>query len=244
MHRALCKQILTAAFVAPLASQAASAQEIDILEQISHGGVAIVAILALSVLGLAVTIERFVHLRKKSIAPDGLIEKVVPLWHAGEFEKITRLLEDEDSTLARVINYAVAHRHCHETRIANGCGDISSLELRRHQQKAYPLAIVATVAPIIGLLGTVIGMIEAFQAIAFSGAMGDPALLAGGISKALVNTASGLSVALPALAFHHFFKNRMVFLSLSLEEKINQLLNECVIPASQSHPLQIMTHAH
>jgi biopolymer transport protein ExbB len=238
------KKILAAAFFAPLASQVASAQEIDIFEQISHGGVAIIAIFGLSVLGLAVTIERFVHFRKKMIAPEGLIERVIPLWHGGEFETITRLLKDEDSTLARVINYAVTHRHRPETFISNGCGEIASLELRHHQQKAYPLAIVATVAPIIGLLGTVIGMIEAFHVIAFSGAMGDPALLAGGISKALINTAAGLCVALPALAFHHFFKNRIVFFSLSLEEKVNRLFNECIVPASQSHPQQVISHAH
>ena len=79
-------------------------------------------------------------------------------------------------------------------------------------------------APIVGLLGTVIGMIEAFHVIAFSGALGDPALLAGGISKALVNTAAGLSVALPSLALHHFFKSRQIALGLALERDLQQLL--------------------
>ena len=71
-------------------------------------------------------------------------------------------------------------------------GEVASMELRRHQQKAYALAIVATVAPIVGLLGTVLGMVDAFHVIAFSDGMGNPALLAGGISKALINTAAGL----------------------------------------------------
>jgi biopolymer transport protein ExbB len=119
------------------------------------------------------------------------------------------------------------------------------MELRHHQQKAYALAIVATVAPIVGLLGTVIGMIEAFHVIAFSEGMGNPALLAGGISKALINTASGLSVALPALGLHHFFKNRAAFLGLALEKQVNQLLNEWFMPVVSTAPnLQVVSHAH
>jgi biopolymer transport protein ExbB len=87
------------------------------------------------------------------------------------------------------------------------------------------------VAPIVGLLGTVIGMIEAFHVIAFSGAMGDPALLAGGISKALINTAAGLSVALPALALHHYFKSRQVMFGLTLERHIHELIQEWFLQA-------------
>ena len=96
-------------------------------------------------------------------------------------------------------------------------GDIASLALREQQQPAYPLAVVATGAPIVGLLGTVVGMIEAFHVIAFAGGLGDPALLAGGISKALVNPAAGLSVALPALGLHHFFKHRLTLIGLAIE---------------------------
>ena len=78
------------------------------------------------------------------------------------------------------------------------------------------------------LLGTVVGMIEAFHVIAFTGGMGDASLLAGGISKALVNTAAGLSVALPALALHHFFRHRLTAGGLALEEQLERLLDACV----------------
>jgi biopolymer transport protein ExbB len=99
---------------------------------------------------------------------------------------------------------------------------------------------VATIAPIIGLLGTVIGMIEAFHVIATAGGLGDPALLAGGISKALVNTAAGLAVALPALGMHHFFKNRLVAVGLELEMQINRFFDDAVLsPAPVEAP-----HAH
>jgi biopolymer transport protein ExbB len=228
----------------------AFAQEYNFFEQISNGGMGIIVILALSILALAVSIERLVHFRAKFIVPEGLIEQILPLWRAGEFDQLKEFLAQQDSTLARIVSYMLAQRRHGISIVANGAGDLASLELRQHQQKAYPLAVVATVAPIVGLLGTVVGMIEAFHVIAYAGGMGDPALLAGGISKALINTAAGLSVALPALGMHHFFKNRITMLSLSLEAKINRLVNECLMnDAAQADvasvvPLQMVTHAH
>lgn len=224
----------------------AFADSINFSEQIAEGGVAILVIIALSVLALAITIERAMHFRKKFIVPDGLSERAKALWNAGEFIQLQSLLSQENNTLARIISYMVNHRQQSFALVSSGAGDIASMELRHHQQKAYALAIVATVAPIVGLLGTVIGMIEAFHVIAFSEGMGNPALLAGGISKALINTASGLSVALPALGLHHFFKNRAAFLGLELEKQVNQLLNEWFMPVvnTTTPNLQVVAHAH
>jgi biopolymer transport protein ExbB len=225
----------------------AFAQETTAIDAISEGGVAIIVIIALSILFLAVSIERLVHFRKKFVTPDNLINQVKPLWASGDFQKLQTLLENENSTLARAIHFMMANRQQSYAIVSSGVGDIASLELRHHQQRAYALAIVATVAPIVGLLGTVIGMIDAFHVIAYSEGMGNPALLAGGISKALINTAGGLSVALPALGMHHFFKNRSAFFGISLEKKINGLLNEWFMPApTQLQPahLAVVHHAH
>jgi biopolymer transport protein ExbB len=202
---------------------AVRAEEVDFVNQLRDGGIGIVLIGALSLLMVTVALERFVRFRKSRVAPDGLVDAVQPLWEAGQYDLLHARLDASDSTLARMIAHLVQGRHQDARAVGEGAADIASLELRTHQQKAYPLAVVATVAPIVGLLGTVIGMIEAFHVIAFSGAMGDPALLAGGISKALINTAAGLSVALPALALHHYFKNRQVTLGLALERHAQHL---------------------
>jgi biopolymer transport protein ExbB len=228
--------------VAPCAVHAA---ELNLVAQAAEGGVAIIVILALSILFVAVTIERLMHFRASAVAPEGLIERVKPLWAANDFVQLHALLEREDSTLSRVIAYMATHRQQGFAVVSSGAGDMASIELRHHQQKAYALAIVATVAPIVGLLGTVLGMIDAFHVIAYADGMGNPALLAGGISKALVNTAGGLCVALPALGMHHFFKNRMAFLGLSLEKKINALIHEWFLPAPASaQNLHLVAHAH
>jgi biopolymer transport protein ExbB len=211
---------------------AATAAGLSLSDQLAEGGVPLLIVIALSVLFLAVSLERLVNFRTKSVIPDGLVERVKPLWEARNFAAIEQVLAEDDSTLARVMRYMVAYHDRGFDFLSSGAGDIASMELRLHQQKAYALAIVATVAPIVGLLGTVLGMIEAFRVIAYADGMGNPVLLAGGISQALVNTAAGLAVALPALGMHHFLKHRIAILGLRLEKQINRLLNEWFLPVS------------
>lgn len=238
----------TRAAVAPFAallSGPAFAQDINFFEQVSGGGIAIMVIGALSVLALAVAFERLLHLREQAVAPPGLVDQVIPLWQAGQFEQAGALLAEDHSILARIVAFLVEHRHLDAPAMSSRAGDLASIELRLQQQKAYALGVVATIAPIVGLLGTVIGMIEAFHVIAYAGGMGDPTLLAGGISKALVNTAAGLSVALPSLALHHFFRNRLAGIGIALERQLNHLLDECAGRAAAPSPsLQAVPHAH
>lgn len=243
----LSARLTRAAFIpiAALLSAPAFAQDINFFEQISGGGVAIMAIGALSVLALAVAFERLLHLREPAVAPHGLVDQVIPLWQAGQFEQVRSLVAEEPSSLARIVAFLVEHRHLDAAAMSSRAGDLASMELRVQQQKAYALGVVATIAPIVGLLGTVIGMIEAFHVIAYAGGMGDPTLLAGGISKALVNTAAGLSVALPSLGMHHFLRNRLSGLGIALERQLNHLLDECVgNAAAPSASLQAVPYAH
>ncbi len=208
----------------------AFAQTMSLFEQLSNAGVSIYAIGALSVLALAVAAERFVRFKAERIAPTNLVPQVLPLWQAEQFEEAKQLLARNGSTLAHILAFLLQHRTLSMSALSARAGDMASLALRQQQQRAYPLAVVATVAPIIGLLGTVVGMIEAFHVIAYAGGLGDPALLAGGISKALVNTAAGLAVALPSLALHHYFKHRLAAVSLALEGQVNRVLDEAVLP--------------
>lgn len=253
MKQAHCNTIVLLALAACL-PQTSFAQELNLFEQVSHGGLGIIVILGLSILALAVSIERLRNFRDRSVLGDALSAQVMPLMQARDFAQIRDLLSVQDSTLARVLDYMLAQRRHGMALVANGAAELASLELRRHQQKAYALAVVATVAPIVGLLGTVVGMIEAFHVIAYAGGMGDPALLAGGISKALINTAAGLCVALPALGLHHYFKHRLAILSLALEGEVNQLMQACFLSEAMPEeseaasaaiiPLQMVPHAH
>ena len=203
--------------------------QFNLFQQLATGGAGIWVIGALSVLMVAVAIERFHRFRMSAIVPQGLVDEVLPLWQAGRQDELQQALARHESVLAKTIRFLVANRGRWPAEVlGERVGELASRELRHQQQRAYPLAVVATVAPIVGLLGTVVGMIEAFHVIAFTGGMGDASLLAGGISKALVNTAAGLSVALPALALHHFFRHRLTIVGLTLEEQLERVMDACV----------------
>ena len=203
--------------------------QFNLFQQLAAGGAGIWVIAGLSVLMATVAIERFHRFRMRAIVPSGLVDEIVPLWQEGRFEDLQQALARHESVLAKAIRLLVANRaRWSAETLGERAGELASRELRQQQQRAYPLAVVATVAPIVGLLGTVVGMIEAFHVIAFTGGMGDASLLAGGISKALVNTAAGLSVALPALALHHFFRHRLTVGGLALEEQLERVLDACV----------------
>jgi biopolymer transport protein ExbB len=235
-------RFLTLLALAPLAGAACAADagptlRIDLFEQLSGGGVGIWVIGALSVLSVAVALERFRRFRTAAVVPAGLVDEVVPLWRAGRFDEVERVLKQHDSVLARVVRFVVTQRaRWTPAVLEERAGELAARELRLAQHKAYPLAVVATVAPIVGLLGTVVGMIEAFHVIAFTGGMGDASLLAGGISKALVNTAAGLSVALPSLGLHHWFRHRLVVSGITMEAEVEKLFDAVITPgAADAH---------
>lgn len=207
----------------------ALAQGFDLAGQLKEGGLAIVATILISVLAVWITIERLRNVHSKAFVPDGLAREAGILWRDGKLEQLEALIAKRPSTLSRMIHYMVDYRSHGYDRVTKGIEHIASMELRDHLRKIYPLAIIATVAPIVGLLGTVVGMIEAFQVLAFSGSEVDPGLLAGGISKALINTAAGLCVALPALAAYHFFKYRVAAFGLELERQAGMLLRERIL---------------
>lgn len=223
----------------------AAAQEFNIASQLANGGLGVLVIGGLSVLALAVCFERLAHCRASKLAPQDLAEEAQALWQAGQFAALREGVATADNPLARIVGFLVEHRHFPPELLAARASELAATELREQQQKAYALNVVATIAPIVGLLGTVVGMIESFHVIAFNG-MGDPTLLAGGISKALVNTAAGLSVALPSLAMHHFFRNRLVGIGIRLERQLNSLLDLLRAPATAREAVAMMEviHAH
>ena len=208
------------------ATAPAQAQSFSIPQLVQLFGATGLVIFALSVVALAVIVERFKSLRRNHILPNTLVAQVRDLWQQQNHTAIGELCRQEPSTLAKVLGFINLHRNHSLQTISTGAGDIASMELRRHLQRIYPLAVVSTIAPLAGLLGTVIGMIEAFYVVAASGTIGDPSLLADGIYKALLTTAAGLAVALPALGFYHYFKSRTVLYGIELEEEVNALTSD------------------
>jgi biopolymer transport protein ExbB len=205
------------------ATQASSNASI-IFAKIKETGMTGMALILISVIGFSFGFERLSNLRKSKIVPVGLANECNELWQAEDFDQLEELSLRRACTLSRVITLLVDHKEGSHADVANIAGDVASREMRVHLQRAYPLAVVATVSPLLGLFGTVYGMIGAFEAVALAGQMGDPSIMAGDISFALVTTALGLVIAVPALISYHLFRVKTNILALELEEQVNHLL--------------------
>ena len=110
-----------------------------------------------------------------------------------------------------------------------GAGEIAVRELRPHYRAIYPLLIISTLAPLLGLFGTVVGLMEAFENFRLLGETGDPSIFAGSISKALITTIVGLAIAMPALATYHFFKTKTNKLGDLLETEVSDLIDDWLV---------------
>ena len=201
-------------------------EQIEFFEYLQRGGTTMIFLGLLSVVAVTFTIERLFNLKRGVINPAGLLEQSKALWKQEKYEQIIALCEKTPSILATIITAFVHHRDSSALELSNLAGDIASRNIRTHMQRAYPIAVVATLAPLLGLLGTVIGMIESFEMVAIAGSMGDASVLAGGISKALVTTATGLIIAVPTLGLYHYFRSRTLNHATALEEDVNELQTE------------------
>lgn len=198
--------------------------EIDWFAQLVKGGNVAIALILVSFAGFVFFLERLLVLRKKRFIPDDLLQQVQKSWANYDFESVIKKTKDDKSIYSEVANYIARHTHTSFEIVSFSASDIVSRRINRQHFKNYPLAIVATVSPLLGLLGTIIGMIEAFQKVAIMGDTGDASVLADSISKALITTAIGLIIAIPALSAYHFFKMRINNLSLRIEEEVDKML--------------------
>lgn len=178
---------------------------------------------ALSIVMVAVALERWFGFREARKHGPGFAEKADGLWRDGDFAALEELCAAYPGTLARSIAFLVAHREEPSEKILAEAAERTERELRGQLQRIRPLSVIATISPLIGLFGTILGMIGAFETVALMGDLGDPSLLAGDISTALLTTAGGLFVAIPALALNHFFRSRITAEALILESTLTDL---------------------
>lgn len=195
-------------------------------DYLAAGGSILIILALLSMAMLALVFERVAHLRRRYVVPAGLAEEASGLWHNHRYEDIRSLVAAQPSTLGRIIRTLVDYRETGSTELSTLAGDIASADIRAHVHALIGFALIATIAPLLGLMGTIIGMIGAFQTVSVVGSLGDASMLAEDISHALVTTAAGLVVAVPAIACHHLFKARTNKLALQLDRQANALMAE------------------
>jgi biopolymer transport protein ExbB len=206
-----------------------------VLELIKAGGLVMVPILLLAVLALAIIIERFWSLRRKEVLPPGLGAEVRE-WARG------RQLDPEhidvlrrNSPLGEVLAAALDVRYRPRELIKERVEDVGRHVMHQMERFMNTLGTIASVGPLLGLLGTVFGMIQMFLKILTTG-VGDVNQLAGGIGQALISTAGGLSVAIPAVMFHRYFRGVIAEYVIEMEKQAIALLDtidEGILPATK-----------
>ena len=196
------------------------------LEIILAGGWLMVPILLSSTLAVAIIIERFWTLRRSKVMPDGL-GATVEDW-AARHELDQRHLDQlrAESPLGRIYAAALVNRKRPRELIKEAVEDTGRHVVHEMERFLNTLGTIAGVSPLLGLLGTVIGMIKVFSAILISG-VGDANVLAGGISEALITTAAGLTVAIPSYIFYRFFRGMVSEYVISMEERAISLI-DCI----------------
>ena len=175
-----------------------------------------------SVLSVAIIIERFISLRTNEVAPKDLLDKTLQAWRQqGANPEMLNLLA-QSSPLGRI--FAAGLRNARNSRdiMKESIEEAGRAAVHDLERFLPALGTIASVAPLLGLLGTVIGMVEIFGSQTTTGS--NPAVLAHGISTALYNTAFGLIVAIPSLIFYRFFRSRVDTLVIDMEQEAIKLV--------------------
>lgn len=193
------------------------------LELMYAGGWLMVPILACSVLATAIVIERAWTLRRGRIMPQRLVERIWRLHQEQRLNEVAIAQIRDGSPLGRILAAGLINRHHSHEVMKEAINDAGRHVVAQLERFLNTLGTIAAIAPLLGLLGTVFGMIDIFGVIVEAGT-GNAAVLAGGISKALITTAAGLSVAIPALMFHRFFDSKVDRLALDMEEQALRLV--------------------
>ncbi|MFT4607418.1 MAG: biopolymer transport protein ExbB [Chitinophagales bacterium] len=193
------------------------------LELVQAGGWLMIPILLCSVIAAAIIAERSWTLRETKVIPSKLVSGIWILLEKNALtDKHIREIEI-GSPLGKVLAAGLSNRHLSRDLVRESIQENGRFVVHEMERFMNTLGTIATITPLLGLLGTVIGMIKVFTAITTAG-VGDPSQLAGGISEALITTAAGLTIAIPCLIFHRHLKRKIDDLVIGMEAEAMKLV--------------------
>ena len=186
-------------------------------ELVRAGGPFMWPIILCSIIAAAIVFERLWTLQERRVLPPDLTRRVWQLVDAGQVsDKVIAALE-QNSPMGRLLAAGLTHHHRSREVLRERLEDAGRHVVHDLERFLNTLGTIAGVSPLLGLLGTVTGIIKAFNAISVGG-MGDPRLLSGGISEALVTTAAGLCVAIPSLICYRYLRGRVDQIVVQMEK--------------------------
>ncbi len=180
------------------------------------GGWVMAPIILCSMFSIFIIVERFRNLQEKKIAPPNLVDQIIKLHQTNRInaDAITKL--SNNSPLGRILAAGLRNMDCQRELMKESIEEEGRQVVLELERFLTTLGTIASITPLLGLLGTVIGMIKVFAVITTLG-VGDPKILADGISEALITTAAGLSIAIPTLMFYRHFRSKVDELLLKME---------------------------
>lgn len=197
------------------------------IEIFKSGGIMMYPLLLASILGLTIILERFWNLRKKRVLVPEIIAVLDKINELENFSLVRSVCEKFDGPLSRIVMSCIDNRDLPTDELRVLIEDEGRQEVRSLNRGLGVIETIAGIAPLMGLLGTVLGMIKVFDVIQTLG-VGQAQALSGGISEALITTATGLMIGIPALIFYNYLSTRSESLILDIEKYTVLLLNKII----------------
>ncbi len=193
------------------------------LELVESGGWLMWPIILCSIVALAIVVERAWTLRRSRVAPSHVLAQVYQLYRRRQMDAAAIKALREGSPLGRILAAGLANEKREREVMKEAIEETGRHVVHELERYLNPLGTIAAITPLLGLLGTVVGMIKVFNVITVQG-VGNPAVLAGGISEALITTAAGLTVAIPSLMCCRYFRRRIDDLVVTMEQEALKLV--------------------
>ncbi len=193
------------------------------VEIVKAGGWLMAPIILCAILAMGIMLERFWTLQQKRVLPDDLTSKVWSWVKENALDHRQIQILHQGSPLGQILAAGLINRDRERVIMKDSIEDTGRHVVHELERYLDSLGTVAAITPLLGLLGTVIGMVKVFTAITTHG-VGNPTVLAGGIAEALITTAAGLTVAIPALIGYRYFRNRVDTLVVDMEKEAIKLV--------------------
>jgi biopolymer transport protein ExbB len=197
----------------------------NIMNFLAKGGITMIPLFLCSIAALAVAIEKAISLRRRKVIVPEVVSVLENIKGTNDFGLAVSICEKHHGPFANVIRLSLENYRLPREELKEALLDQGRQEVHRLERGLGVLETVAGIAPMLGLLGTVLGILKVFQIISVMG-VGQAAALAGGISEALITTIAGLFIGIPALVAYNYFANRAETLVLEIEKYSNRLLNK------------------
>lgn len=194
------------------------------MDLIVKGGFVLWLIMALSLGGLAIIIERILYFRSIKIDEDKLFQRIKAAVEKGHYDEAMAICDNSESPFSALIKVGLEYRSYPESAQKEILKDAAAQEVPRLERNISALGTIAHIAPLLGLLGTVTGTMKAFGVLGRFGAVADPSILAKGISEALITTAGGIIVAVPAVISYNILVGKVNQILLKIENQVTALV--------------------